>query len=287
MRAFTELFHTNCGMPQNTIMPAYGMAESTLAISLKLAANTMTTNVVDLTSFQSDGVAKAPEDEMLTVEHVSCGPVFPKHEIAVMDEAGHHLGECHEGELCLRGPSVTPGYYNNPEATAYAWRGGWLHTGDLGYVREGEVYVTGRIKDLIILNGRNMHPQSIEWAAADVDGVRKGNVVAFSRPGASSEELVIALETRETDHEALMAAVKKAVRKEISVTPSDIVCLTPGTLPKTSSGKLQRRKTRQQYLAGSLGNEGNRTMGTKGSSVTVARHVARSVWSRAKNAMGR
>jgi fatty-acyl-CoA synthase len=138
------------------------------------------------------------------------------------------------------------------------------------------------MKDLIILNGRNLHPQAIEWIVADVPGVRKGNVVAFSRPGLASEELVIVLEANDGDHTEMIAEIKRAVRAEIGVPPVDVVCLPTGSLPKTSSGKLQRRKTRDQYLLGRLGTEGTRTMGASASTLTLARHVVRSVWSRAK-----
>ena len=179
---------------------------------------------------------------------------------------------------------MTPGYFENEEATRQSFRDGWLHTGDLGYLKDGEVYVTGRIKDLIILNGKNLHPQSIEWEVGEVDGVRKGNVVACSRPGEQSEELVVVLETRETDTAALVEAVKRKVHEALSVVVADVVCLPPGALPKTSSGKLQRRKTRQQYLTGSLGSEGSRNPGAAGSRVTLAKHMARSLWTRAKTA---
>ncbi len=194
------------------------------------------------------------------------------------------LEEGHEGEICLQGPSVTPGYYRNPEATAAAIRDGWLHTGDLGYLLDGEVYVTGRIKDLIILNGRNLHPQSVEWVVGEVEGVRKGNVVAFSRPGEGSEELVVALESKGADEEALRTAIRAALTRELGLVVSDIVLLPPGGLPKTSSGKLQRRLTRQQYLTGELGGQGSRLAGDAGSKLTVAKHVARSLWTRAKAA---
>jgi hypothetical protein len=124
--------------------------------------------------------------------------------------------------------------------------------------------------------------KTIEDGVSGVEGVRQGNVVAFSRPGRESEELVVVLETRETSHDAIKAAVAKAVRAEIGVPPADVVCLEPGTLPKTSSGKLQRRKTRSQDLSGELGREGARTMGASGDAITVARHMAKSLWSRAK-----
>jgi fatty-acyl-CoA synthase len=285
VRAFEEVFIQRCKLPKHAFLPSYGMAEATLAISFKPLFKDWRSTVVDLEIFQDTGRVVSPEPGRLTLEHVSCGPTFVDHDIAAFSEKGERLPEGQEGELWLKGPSVTPGYFNNPEATAACYTDGWLHTGDLGYVLHGEVYVTGRLKDLIILNGKNVHPQSIEWVVGAVDGVRQGNVVAFSRPGRDSEELVIVLETRETDGDklnAIRAAVSKAVRSELGVPPADVVCLQPGNLPKTSSGKLQRRKTRSQYISGELGREGARTMGASGDAVTVARHMARSLWTRAK-----
>ena len=284
MREFTELFHTHCDLPRSAVLPAYGMAEATLAISLKPVHEIMTTNTVDAEKFQSDGIVETPADGATTVEHVSCGVPFEGHSVAIFSETDQQLGEGTEGEICLQGPSVTPGYFKNDEATAKSFRDGWLHTGDLGYILKGHVYVTGRIKDLIILNGRNIHPQSVEWAAANVEGVRKGNVVAFSRPGARSEELVIALETRHEDTESLCSTVRSFVQKELSVSVNEVICLPVGTLPKTSSGKLQRRKTRSQYLQNTLGKEGSRTPGST-DRVKLARHMARGMWSRAKSAV--
>jgi acyl-CoA synthetase (AMP-forming)/AMP-acid ligase II len=282
-RAFTSLFSEQCAMNPNAFLPAYGMAEATLAISFKPLQGPLRTQVVNAATFQSDGVVEPPVDGEPIFEHVSCGPVFKDHDMGAFTDDGTRLAEGVEGELRLHGPSVTAGYFENDEATRACYVDGWLRTGDLGYILDGEVYVTGRVKDLIILNGRNLHPQAIEWVAAEIDGVRKGNVVAFSRPGAASEELVVVLETRAEDHADILAGVKKAVRGEVGIAPADVICLPPGSLPKTSSGKLQRRKTRAQYLGGELGVEGTRTMGSRGSTLTVARHVARSVWSRAKS----
>ncbi|MBN2799864.1 MAG: fatty acyl-AMP ligase [Deltaproteobacteria bacterium] len=286
MAEFTDKFHTHCGMPEEAIMPAYGMAEATLAITLVPTDRMWATRAVEASAFEADGTATTPEQGATVLEHVSCGFPHAGHEVAVFHaETGEQLPEGREGELCLRGPSVAHGYFKNPEATSAAFRNGWLHTGDLGYMNQGEVYVTGRMKDLIILNGRNLHPQSIEWVAAEVEGVRKGNVVAFSRRGAHSEELVIALETRSEDHAGLSARVKEQVQAQLQAPVAEVVCLEPGTLPKTSSGKLQRRKTQQLYTKGTLGKEGSRTPGSSASRVTLAKHVAKSVWSRAKNAV--
>ncbi|MBT3219859.1 MAG: fatty acyl-AMP ligase [Proteobacteria bacterium] len=283
MRAFLEKFHEHCGLSRNTIIPAYGMAEATLAMAMDPTDKEFSTNIVDAGTFQNDGIAVAPIEGKVYAEHVSCGPLLPGHTMKTVDDNGNRLPEGVEGELCFGGPSVTPGYFRNVEATKKAFRDGWLHTGDLGYIKDDEVYVTGRIKDLIILNGRNVHPQSVEWEAAEVDGVRKGNVVAFAVPGRNSEQLVVALESRLNDREALAKAVKTHIQKEMSLVIQDVVCLKPGSLPKTSSGKLQRHQSRQQYIDGALGTGVVRGTG-KGGRATLAKHVAQSIWTRAKAA---
>lgn len=282
-RDFVELFSENSKMPTNAILPAYGMAEFTLAISLKEAGQTMRVRYVDPETFENEGRAIEATGDF-ALEHVSCGPIFPGHEVKIVSPETHQeMPDGCEGEICLRGPSVMPGYYLNDEATREAFRDGWLRSGDLGYLWDGEIYVTGRLKDLIILNGRNIHPQSIEWPLQEIDGVRKGNVVAFSVPGSSTEELVIALEKRaDADNQTIREAVTDAISKEFSVQVAEVVVLEAGLLPKTSSGKLQRRKTRQLYLEGSLGSQGSRQMGSSGQKLTMAKHVARSVWTRVK-----
>jgi fatty-acyl-CoA synthase len=285
MRQFTEVFATGCKLPRSAILPAYGMAEATLAISLKRHQQTFETLVIDADTFSETGRAVPPVEGKLFVEHVSCGSPFRDHEVAIFDEQGNRMPDGTEGEICHRGPSVTPGYFNNPEATAQSWKNGWLHTGDLGFVLNGQVFVTGRIKDLIIVNGRNVHPQSVEWVVAEIDGVRRGNVVAFSVPGALGEELVLAVETKAEDHDAIVEAVKTMVQRELGIVAREVVCIRAGTLPKTSSGKLQRRKTRQMYLDGELGSTGNRAFGATSGRLTLARHVARSVWTRAKTTL--
>lgn len=282
-RQFVEVLSEHCGLPKTAILPAYGMAEFTLAISLKLQRTAMRVRYVDPERFENEGLAEEASGEY-ALEHVSCGPIFPGHEIAIMSpETGELMPDGREGEICLKGPSVMPGYYLNDEATAATFRDGWLLSGDLGYVWEGEVYVTGRLKDLIILNGRNIHPQSIEWPIQNLEGVRKGNVVAFSVPGETTEDLVIALERRgNIPDETLRESVQDAISREFGVTVSDVVVLDAGLLPKTSSGKLQRRKTRQLYLGGKLGTQGSREKGTSAANLSVAKHVARSMWTRVK-----
>jgi fatty-acyl-CoA synthase len=285
MIEFTERFAKN-GMKPNVPMPAYGMAEATLAMSFADRDGDLGVLVLDAETFRAEGRVTPPaSDDVVALNFVCCGKPFSGHELGIMDLEGNLLPEGREGEIVFRGPSLTDGYWQNPEATAEVFRtDGWLRTGDLGFLLDGNIYITGRSKDLIILNGRNHHPTTIEWAVADIDGVRKGNVVAFSRPGTDSEELVIVAETRQDPPADLAETIKKVVSETLSLKVADVVLLGAGQLPKTSSGKLQRRKTREQYLRGEVGGEGVRTLGSTGEKLTVARHLARSLFGRATHA---
>ena len=215
------------------------------------------------------------------LEVACCGRTFPHHELAIQDEKGRILPDRSVGEICFRGPSVAAGYWGNPEASRAAGMGkpgAWLRTGDLGYMVHGELYISGRLKDILIVNGRNYYPQRIEWAVEELPGVRKGSAVVFSRPGKASEEVVVAVETRERDPEKLRAAIVAKVGDDLQLPVADVAMVPPGALPKTSSGKLQRRKTREQYLSGTLGKEGR-----GGSRLGVARHIALSLVGRARH----
>jgi fatty-acyl-CoA synthase len=166
---------------------------------------------------------------------------------------------------------------------------GWLRTGDLGYVADGNVYISGRKKDILIIHGRNYYPQGIEWLVEEVAGVRKGNVVAFSVPGATSEEIVVVAETNEEDSDKraqIALAVKSHVNEAMGLAIGDVTLLGVGELPKTTSGKLQRTQTRTQYLAGTLGKEGVRSLSTSAQKLTLARHFASSAWSRLRHKVG-
>ncbi|MFN3198348.1 MAG: fatty acyl-AMP ligase [Bradymonadia bacterium] len=294
-RQFTELFNDRCGMPTTVVTPAYGMAEATLAMSMKLPDREFSTRVVDAATFEATGCAVTAEAGAAVLEHVSCGRPLRRHQVRAISAEGKWLPEGVQGELCFRGPSVTAGYLNQPEATSAAFKNGWLHTGDLGYVLDGEIFVTGRLKDLIILNGRNLHPQSLEWTVGTIDGVRKGNVVCFSVPGDGTEALVVALEAQIDAPEDLAETVRDRLRKAEGVPVDHVVILQKGQLPKTSSGKLQRRKARQLFIEGTLEAQGSRAQGQGPSNIagkaTLARHVARSTWARmkhqARGALGR
>jgi fatty-acyl-CoA synthase len=258
LRDFVRLFGDSCRLSANAIMPAYGLAECTLAVTMKKLGAPMHTRFVDLEKFQEQGIAESPKEGLTrrTAEHVSCGIVLPGAEVAIVDDNGEKVADDVEGEVCVRGPSVASGYFAEPEAWSRVFKDGRLWTGDLGYLSNGELFITGRSKDLIILNGRNHHPQTIEWMVSGVEGVREGNVVAFSRPGASGEEeLVVIVEARSSNFHRLVADIEDAVHNAVFTKPADVVWLLPGSLPKTSSGKLKRHEIKQQYLRTGLESE--------------------------------
>jgi fatty-acyl-CoA synthase len=147
---------------------------------------------------------------------------------------------------------VTAGYFADAESTREAFRDGWLATGDLGYVADGELFVCGRAKEILIVHGRNLHPEPIEQAAARAPGVREGRVVAFTRLGESGEEVVVCAEAAGPRDALLAGAVGSRVADELGIPVADVVLLPPGALPRASSGKLQRGAARAAYLAGAL-----------------------------------
>ena len=253
LRAFLDRFAKN-GLSPESILPCYGMAEATLAVTFHDLGKPLTTDRIDLATMKS-GQAAPAKDEAPSMELVSCGRPFPGHEVRIVGPDGAPLGERQVGEIWLRGPSVTAGYFGDPEATAEAFGDGHLRTGDLGYRADGNVYICGRSKDLIILNGKNHYPQDIERVASTVDGIRDGQCVAFARRSTSgAEEAVLVAESRRLGEakRALVDAVTHAVRAELGVQLAEVVLIKRGTLPKTSSGKVRRRETKIRLENGQL-----------------------------------
>jgi fatty-acyl-CoA synthase len=241
------------GFRSTAFLPSYGMAESTLAITFHPVGTEMVVDVVDAEAMK-DGVARPADASTKTpLEVVSCGVGFPEHEVRVVDDQGQPLPERRVGQVIARGPSVTDGYFENAEATAEALKDGWLQTGDLGYLADGNLYICGRLKDLIIIRGANHYPQDLEWSVGDLEGVRRGNVVAFSVMRDGTEELVIAAEANRADAERLRTEIARKIQQEFGLSPAHVAICAVGALPKTSSGKAQRRKTKALFEAGDLG----------------------------------
>ena len=183
---------------------------------------------------------------------------MPGHEIRIVDELGREVGERHEGRLEFRGPSATSGYFRNEAKTRELFHGGWLDSGDRAYMAGGDVYITGRIKDIIIRAGRHIYPQEIEEAVGEIPGIRKGGVAVFGVTDRASgtERVVVLAETRETDAAARAALGARAqeVAGDIAGTPPDeIVLAPPRTVPKTSSGKIRRSAAKELYESGQVG----------------------------------
>jgi fatty-acyl-CoA synthase len=258
LEAFADTFG-KYGFKKDAFVPAYGMAESTLAISFSQG---LPIDCVKSTALWSEGRAEISDgtsDD--TIRIVACGKAFEEHLVGVFspddDVSASPLPERQVGELRLQGPSVTSGYFEDPELTKNARAGAWFRTGDLGYLANGNVHICGRSKEVIIINGRNFYPQDIEWEASQVDGVRKGNVIAFGSGGSERERenVVLAFETSIDDasqRAKICSLIRARVQDAVGITLDEVVALAAGALPKTSSGKLQRTKARDLYDQGEL-----------------------------------
>jgi fatty-acyl-CoA synthase len=254
VRAFVEAGARH-GLRPGAVFPAFGMAEVAIAGCFPTPMEGLVTDVVHKALLEGEqrAVPVGPDDPAAR-ELVVLGRPVPGLEFRIVEpEDGRVLGDREVGELQIRGTSVTPGYYRRPDANAETFDGEWLRTGDLAYLTEGRMVMCGRIKDVIIVGGRNVYPQDVERAVGAVEGIRAGNVIAFGSPGRQGkEQVVVVAESRVEDLEALHHAVSQRTIEAIGVPCKDVVLVRPGTLPKTSSGKLQRSLCRQQYLTGQL-----------------------------------
>lgn len=243
------------GFSAGGVFPAFGMAEVAIAGTFPPVGRGAVYDPVDGAVLEAEHVAK-PADPSLDGTRLMprLGFPVPGLEIRICDpEHGEVLPERVVGELEISGTSVTTGYYKRPELNVTLFHDGWLRTGDLGYLVDGELVLCGRIKDVIIIGGRNVYPQDIERAVNTVDGVRAGNVIAFGVEGYKAKEsVVVVCETRADDLEAVRKAVHHRVLEAVGVPPRDVMLVKPSTLPKTSSGKLQRSACKQAYLTETL-----------------------------------
>ncbi len=252
------------GLKATALMPCYGMAEATLAVAFDRLNRPMRKLVIDRQAYETQNIARPitginESPDCKKFELVSCGRTIPRHEVRILDEKGKVLPEGRVGEIVFKGPSVTPGYFRNPQASRQLLKGGWLHTGDLGFILNGDLYISGRQKDLVIINGRNYPPQAIEWIVEEIAGIRKGSVVAFSVDGDSTEKLVVVAETTMTDNAELTKAVSEQIRSALGLVVDKVVLVGRGSIPKTSSGKLQRRKAKALFEGGLLGQTGEQS----------------------------
>ena len=258
MDRFTAKFARH-GLADNAMTPVYGLAEATLGVAFTPVGRGPRVETVDAEAIAGRGLAVpvsggAPESVR---RFVSCGPPIPGFEVRVVDERGSELRERAEGSVQFRGPSTTAGYFRNPAASRALFDGDWLRSGDRGYVAGGELYVTGRDKDLIVRAGRNLYPYDLEAAVGGIEGVRKGCVAVFaaSDPEAGTERLVVVAETREQDPERrreMMEAIAGAAATLLGAGADEIVLAPPHSVLKTSSGKIRRTAVRELFESGAL-----------------------------------
>jgi acyl-CoA synthetase (AMP-forming)/AMP-acid ligase II len=252
MRRFGERF-ARWGLDPNALMPVYGLAEAALAVTFSSPSEPARGIALDATTLASTGEVVPGQREVASV-----GRPVPGFEIEVRDEEGQALPERRAGRIFVRGPSVMTGYYDDPEATARVLGDGWLDTGDLGFVANGELYVSGRAKDLVIIRGANHTCREFEECLEGIAGVRSGCAVAlgYIPPGAEGEELLILAERAagadRANDPALVEQIRVAVIERTAVRPHAVHVLAAGTLPRTSSGKLRRAEALRRFVAGDL-----------------------------------
>ena len=246
------------GFSAKAFTPSYGMAEATLALTMAPLGHGLRFDTVDVDRMERDGQVVSGSGDR-TRAFVRCGPALAAHELEVRDDTGRVLPERQVGKIFVRGPSLMREYFNEPEATARVLSAdGWLETGDLGYLVDGEIVPTGRAKDLILLNGRNVWPQDLEWTAeSEIERLRTGDVAAFSIDQEAGEQLVVLVQTRSSDPEArrtLTEDVAAVLRARHGV-EAQVELVGAHALPQTSSGKLSRSKARTLFLAGAFQQE--------------------------------
>jgi len=266
------------GLPRTAFKPSYGIAEATLLVATTDHNAEATVAYLDREQLDAGRAVRVAADASSAVVQVSCGhPARSLWAVIVNPDIGAELPDGEIGEIWLQGNNIGRGYWGRPEETRLAFgatlrsplgegsrtegsavKGAWLRTGDLGVYLDGELYVTGRIADLITIGGRNHYPQDIEATAASASPiVRRGYVTAFSVPNETGQGLVIIAEraagTSRADPAPAIEAIRQAVSRRHGLTVADVRLLPAGAIPRTTSGKLARRACRAQYLSGALG----------------------------------
>jgi acyl-CoA synthetase (AMP-forming)/AMP-acid ligase II len=258
LTAFADKF-APVGFRETSFLPSYGLAEHVLAATFpprgrrprveQVAADDLAERRIAVDAEVSPG---APATAL-----VSCGSPLPDHRIRVVSEDGRPLTDRHVGEILLAGPSVMLGYYKQNALTAAAMRDGWLRTGDLGYISGGELFVCGRAKDLIIVHGRKYHPQDLEWAVDDVNGVRRGRVVAFGviETGRADRVVIVVEPSGTVTVDLLTDAIRRRISDLCGLYVDEVAVVPRGTVGRTTSGKVQRGATKDRYVRGEFAAE--------------------------------
>lgn len=253
MQAFAEAF-ADAGFDPDCFVPSYGLAEATLAVTLMPAGEGIVVDRVPESKLAGEPVADNDEDQRYR-DIVNCGKPVRDTKIEIRSESGRLLADTEIGRVWMQSPAVMDGYFRDPEATEACMEDGWLDTGDMGYMKGGYLYIVGRAKDMIIVNGKNHWPQDIEWAVEQIPGFKNGDIAAFAITAQSGEETPAVLVQCRTSDLNERARLLEEIRDKVrAVTGMNCVIelVPPRTLPRTSSGKLSRAKARNLYLSGEI-----------------------------------
>ena len=252
LTAFTEAFGP-AGFPKTGFMPAYGLAEVGLMATGVRAQEEYEIVEVDREALEGEGVARPVNEASNCARIVSCGAPVRETSVRIVDDHGELVPDSCIGEISIAGSSVMREYFNDPVATADTLHGEWLMTGDLGYMKDQQLFVTGRKKELIIFGGRNYYPQDIERVVHGLELVRPGSVVAFGTKNGHDEGIVIVAAPRDPQNsESIGARVRTVVSESLNLPVLDVVLLESGRIPRTTSGKLCRGRCRDLYEGGEL-----------------------------------
>ena len=244
------------GLRREAIMPVYGLAECAVGLTFPPLKRGALIDAIKCDPLMRSGNAvPAGTGEPRALRVVSCGRPLAGHEVRIVDGTGREVGDRVEGRLEFKGPSATSGYFHNPEQTRRLLHGDWLDSGDFGYIAQGEIYITGRVKDVIIRGGRNIHPYDLEQAVGNIPGIRRGCVAVFGTPDpvSGTERVVVLAETRTTDAQVrarLTREINAAALNVLGMAADDVVLAPPHTVLKTSSGKIRRAASRAYYERG-------------------------------------
>ncbi|ATE63554.1 fatty acyl-AMP ligase [Rhizorhabdus dicambivorans] len=252
MQAFVDAF-AEAGFKATAFLPSYGLAEATLAVSIMPPGEGIVVELVEETQLSGGDHSQDRPRRFRAV--VNCGKPVRDMLVEIRDEDGSVLPEKMIGKLWAKGPSIMEGYFRDEEATAACMVDGWLDTGDMAYMSNGYIYIVGRAKDMIIINGKNHWPQDIEWAVEQLPGFKAGDIAAFAITTTGGEETPAVLVQCRTSDPAERARLRDQIREKVrSITGMHCVVelVPPRTLPKTSSGKLSRAKARNLYLSGEI-----------------------------------
>ena len=257
VRRFGERF-SPCGFRPQAMAPVYGLAEAAVGLAFPPQGHGPGIDRIKRETFITRGQAVPVSDtDRGALEFVACGQPLPGYQIRIVDETGRELPDRQEGRLEFQGPSASSGYFRNPDATRRLFHGAWLDSGDLAYIAGGNVYLTSRVKDIIIRGGRNIYPTELEEAAGDIPGIRKGCVAVFGSPdpATGTERVIVVAETREEQAatlDALHTRVQGVAADLLGMPPDDVVLAPPHTVLKTSSGKIRRAAVRELFETGKI-----------------------------------